>query len=93
MWFGQERIRHRAALLSPHRVIMSSRTNFVFPVLVSILAGVMPAKAADFVVRSIMVPDMKAVFGRVETTRIVPARARIGGSIRAIRVSEGDQVK
>lgn len=72
---------------------MSSRARFVFPVFVSIFAGILPAEAADFVVRSIMVPDMKAVFGRVESTRIVPARARIGGSIRAIRVSEGDQVK
>ncbi len=53
----------------------------------------MSAEANDFVVKRIVVPNMKAVFGRVESTRIVPARARIGGSIRAIRVSEGDQVK
>ena len=72
---------------------MPPRTNFIFPVLVSIFVGSMPAEANDFVVKSIMVPDMKAVFGRVESTRIVPARARIGGSIRAIGVGEGDQVK
>jgi RND family efflux transporter MFP subunit len=72
---------------------MSPRTNFVLPVLASIFVGIMPAEANDFVVKSIVMPDMKAVFGRVESTRIVPARARIGGSIRAIRVSEGDQVK
>ncbi|MGB3271627.1 MAG: efflux RND transporter periplasmic adaptor subunit [Xanthobacteraceae bacterium] len=58
-----------------------------------LLAGATPAIAAEFVVRPITVPDMKAVFGQVETTRVVPARARIGGSIRAIRVSEGVEVK
>src|SRR5690606_15021386 len=61
--------------------------------ILSILAGVVPAKAADFIVRSFTIPDMKAVFGQVESTRILPARARIGGSIREIRVSEGDQVR
>lgn len=72
---------------------MPSPARFAFPVVVSICAGLLPAQAADFVVASIVVPDMKAVFGRIESTRIIPARARIGGSIRAIRVSEGDQVK
>jgi RND family efflux transporter MFP subunit len=72
---------------------MSPRTDFVFAVLASIFVGIMSAEANDFVVKRIVVPNMKAVFGRVESTRIVPARARIGGSIRAIRVSEGDQVK
>ncbi|MCC6946818.1 MAG: efflux RND transporter periplasmic adaptor subunit [Bradyrhizobiaceae bacterium] len=72
---------------------MQTHTASTFLVALLILAGITPAKTADFVVRSITVPDMKAVFGRVESTRIVPARARIGGSIREIRVSEGDQVK
>lgn len=57
------------------------------------LVAAMPAMTAEFVVRPIAVPDMKAVFGQVETTRVVPARARIGGSIRVIRVSEGVEVK
>ncbi|BCH24203.1 membrane protein [Mesorhizobium sp. L-8-3] len=36
---------------------------------------------------------MKAVFGQVESRTVVPARARIGGTIREIRVSEGDEVR
>ena len=49
--------------------------------------------AAEYVVRPIAVPDMKAVFSQVESRRVVPARARIGGSLREIKVSEGTQVK
>ena len=70
------------------------QTNSAFAVLFTLsIAGIVPASAADFVVRSFMAPDMKAVFGQVESTRVVPARARIGGSIRGIKVSEGDQVR
>lgn len=36
---------------------------------------------------------LKAVFGQVESRIVVPARARIGGSIRELRVSQGDEVK
>lgn len=57
-----------------------------------LLAG-LPAAGAEFTVAPLTVPDMKAVFGKVESTRVVPARARIGGSIRAIDVTEGDQVR
>jgi RND family efflux transporter MFP subunit len=71
---------------------MHSRARILLS-LTALLVGVAPAGAADIVARSMTVPDMKAVFGQVESTRVVPARARIGGSIRAIRVVEGDQVK
>lgn len=71
---------------------MVPRAN-ILALSISMLAGIMPAVAADFVVRPIAIPDMKAVFGQVESRRIIPARARIGGSIRAIKVSEGDEVK
>jgi len=69
---------------------MLSRAAFLA---LSLLVGITPASAAEFVVRPIAVPDMKAVFGQVESRRIVPARARIGGSIRTIKVSEGSEVK
>ncbi len=36
---------------------------------------------------------MKAVFGQVESRIVLPARARIGGSISELRVSQGDGVK
>lgn len=58
-----------------------------------LLAGLAPGIAAELTVSPVMVPEMKAVFGQVETRRVVPARARIGGSLRAIRVSEGAEVK
>jgi RND family efflux transporter MFP subunit len=49
--------------------------------------------AAQFVVKEVTIPEMKAVFGQVESRTVVPARARIGGTIREIRVSEGTQVE
>lgn len=40
-----------------------------------------------------VVPDQKAVFATVESRRIVPARARIGGTVAQLAVKEGDQVE
>lgn len=53
----------------------------------------LPAAAAEFVVKAITTTEMKAVFGQVESRTVVPARARIGGTIHEIRVSEGSEVK
>ncbi|MBP0575195.1 biotin/lipoyl-binding protein, partial [Mycobacterium tuberculosis] len=39
------------------------------------------------------VPEWKAVYGQVEARDTVPARARIGGTLVALDVSEGDLVK
>jgi len=50
------------------------------------------ATAAEFKVAPIMVDETKAVFGRVESRDAVPARARIGGTVRDIRVDEGSEV-
>lgn len=50
------------------------------------------ARAAEFVVTPVVVNETKAVFGRVESRDPVPARARIGGTIRAIKVDEGSEV-
>ncbi|CAM5475327.1 Multidrug resistance protein MdtA [Afipia felis] len=55
--------------------------------------GVAQASAAEFVVRATTIPEMKAVFGQVESRIVVPARARIGGSVRELRISQGDQVR
>ena len=57
------------------------------------VAGVAPATAADFIVKATTIPEMKAVFGLVESRIVVPARARIGGSVRELRISQGDEVK
>lgn len=52
------------------------------------------AHAADelFDVTSSAVPDEKAVFATVESRRVVPGRSRIGGTVAAIAVKEGDHV-
>ncbi|WP_345899917.1 efflux RND transporter periplasmic adaptor subunit [Martelella sp. UBA3392] len=50
------------------------------------------AAAAEFTVEPVTVTEMKAVFGRVESRIVVPARARIGGVVEDVRVGEGDNV-
>ncbi|MBI1200995.1 MAG: efflux RND transporter periplasmic adaptor subunit [Rhodopseudomonas sp.] len=46
-----------------------------------------------FVVAPRMMADEKAVFATVEATNIVPARARIGGTVAELSVKDGDEVK
>jgi RND family efflux transporter MFP subunit len=46
-----------------------------------------------FVVSPKQVADEKAVFATVESANIVPARARIGGTVTALSVKQGDAVK
>jgi RND family efflux transporter MFP subunit len=46
-----------------------------------------------FVVAPKTVADEKAVFATVESTNVVPARARIGGTVVQLAVKEGDGVK
>ena len=52
-----------------------------------------PALSAEFTVEPVTVPVMKSVFGQVQSRDLVPARARIGGTIVEIAVEEGDQVE
>lgn len=52
------------------------------------------ADAADeFVVRQRTIADEKAVFATVESASVVPARARIMGTVVEVRVDEGDRVE
>src|SRR5262249_44925253 len=44
------------------------------------------------VVEPMLVADEKAVFATVESRRLVPARARIGGTVAELAVKEGDAV-
>ena len=58
------------------------------------IALLQPVRAeSTFVVAAATVPDQKAVFATVESRRIVPARARIGGTVAEIAVKEGDHVE
>lgn len=51
------------------------------------------AHGAEVKVRVQPLPDYKSVFARVESRDVVPARARIGGSIVSLAVEEGSAVK
>ncbi len=49
--------------------------------------------AAEVPVKVTERPDLKAVFGQVESRDVVPARARLGGTIVSLSVEEGSAVK
>ncbi|HEY7643860.1 MAG TPA: efflux RND transporter periplasmic adaptor subunit [Hyphomicrobiales bacterium] len=49
--------------------------------------------AETFTVKPMPVADSKAVFGTIEATNVIPARARIGGTLAQLEVKEGDEVK
>lgn len=51
------------------------------------------AGAAEVPVRVTERPDLKAVFGQVQSRDVVPARARIGGTVTTLSVEEGSAVK
>ena len=53
----------------------------------------LPAQSAEFVVKKQTIPDIKAMFGQVESRDVAPARTRIGGTIVSRKVDEGAQVK
>ncbi len=55
--------------------------------------GITAGNAKNFEVRLHKVDDLKAVFATVESTDIIAARARIGGTITALKIDEGSAVK
>ncbi len=67
----------------PAAVLLSVAAAFAAP----------EALAAEMTVQPLTVPEMKAVFGEVESRTVVPARARISGTITEVRVSEGSEVR
>jgi RND family efflux transporter MFP subunit len=52
-----------------------------------------PPPPATYLVRTAPVTDEKAVFATVQSANVVPARARIGGTIVELKVRQGDQVE
>lgn len=73
-----------------------SRPSLRIPAAALVMALIFAAQGAwagEFTVKAVTITEMKAVFGQVESRIVVPARARIGGSIREIRISQGDVVK
>ncbi|MCU0883879.1 MAG: efflux RND transporter periplasmic adaptor subunit [Beijerinckiaceae bacterium] len=56
------------------------------------LAAMPAAGAAEIEVRAVPVIESKAVFGRIESRFVIPARARIGGTVAELTVTEGSPV-
>jgi len=50
------------------------------------------AFAGTVTVEAVPVTEWKAVYGRIEARNVVPARARIGGTVTELLVTEGDTV-
>ena len=64
-------------------------------ILAAVLSGCAAQMAhsdASFTVALTLVADEKAVFATVESINVVPARARIGGTVAELKVKEGDRV-
>lgn len=61
--------------------------------LIAIAAWPMLARAEMLTVSARPVADEKAVFATVESVSVVPARGRIGGTVAALSVREGDAVR
>ncbi|CAH1673456.1 efflux RND transporter periplasmic adaptor subunit [Chelatococcus asaccharovorans] len=72
---------------------MLARALIVFALLGACGTGARLAAAGEFVAEARTIAELKAVFGQVESRTVVPARARIGGTIREIGISEGREVK
>lgn len=62
-------------------------------VLFGLGASAQAATPTIFTVEARMITDLAPVFGTVEGERVLPARARIGGTVTALDVHDGDQVK
>lgn len=56
------------------------------------LLGGVPAAAGTLALQPTLITEWKAVYGRVEAKDTVPARARLGGIVEMMGVSEGDTV-
>ncbi len=63
------------------------------PLLLAALLAASPALAGTLTLAPTTVTEWKAVYGRVEARDTVPARARIGGLIVDLAVTEGELVK
>ena len=61
--------------------------------LAGLLATASPAFAGSLTLQPTVITEWKAVYGQVEAKDTVPARARIGGTIVELDVTEGDTVK
>src|SRR5579864_7421058 len=75
----------------PERIAM--RLLFATAALLALMLGHGVRGEERITVAPISVVDEKAVFATVESASIEPARARIGGTVAALAVREGDHVE
>lgn len=66
--------------------------SFILAALVA-TASTAPLFAGELLVQPIETVETKALFGRVESRFVVPARSRIGGTLTALDVTEGSEAK
>ncbi|MEH6772465.1 MAG: biotin/lipoyl-binding protein, partial [Cereibacter changlensis] len=64
--------------------------RLLLPALLALLPAALPA--GELLLSPVEVVETKALFGRIESRFVVPARSRIGGTVTALEVSEGDGV-
>jgi len=72
---------------------MSAHLKSSFITMLILLWSSSAATAESFVVKETSIQDDKAVFATVESKNVVPARARINGTIADLPVKEGDHVE
>lgn len=51
-----------------------------------------PTHAESVTMKRVTVPEWKSVYGRIEARDRIPARARLGGTVMTLAVTEGDMV-
>ncbi|HEY9037980.1 MAG TPA: efflux RND transporter periplasmic adaptor subunit [Roseovarius sp.] len=69
------------------------RSLVVLGFLQSLICTADPVQAGSLTVEPARITEWKSVYGEVETRDRVPARARIGGTIDTLDVTEGDRVE
>lgn len=71
-----------------------SRRGIIAPSVLALVVALAASavEAAEFTVEPVSIPEMKAVFGEVRARTVVPARARIGGTLKSVSVAEGSEV-
>ncbi|MFN3636286.1 MAG: efflux RND transporter periplasmic adaptor subunit [Rhizobium rhizophilum] len=68
-------------------------TAFITLITALTAAGLSVAHAADTELKPVSIPEMKAVYGQIQPRNSVLARARLGGTVVKLNVTEGDLVK
>lgn len=69
-----------------------TRAAFVFAFILGAAQAHAQPQPATFTVKAQDIADQKAVFATVEAAHVVPARARIGGTLISFLVEDGDKV-